>query len=136
MDISPFLEIARLLYDGPWVAERTAALRDVVERRADILHPVTRPILEGGLTRRTVGRIRRLSPARRSAPRGTTLFREHDALLLPTAPFCPTLAEVAVDPIGVNSRLGTYTNFVNLCDLAASRCRQASTARDCRSVKC
>jgi allophanate hydrolase len=118
VDISRFLEIARLLYDGPWVAERTAALRDVVERRPDILHPVTRAILEGGLTRRTVDAFdafHRLAEARRAAE---NLFHEYDALLLPTVSFCPTLAEVAADPIGVNSRLGTYTNFVNLCDLA------------------
>ena len=119
MDISPFLEIARLLYDGPWVAERTAALRDVLETRPDILHPVTRQILEAGLTRRTsdaFDAFHRLAEVRRSAE---NLFREYDALLLPTVPFCPTLAEVAFDPIGVNSQLGTYTNFVNLCDLAA-----------------
>ncbi len=82
----PFLEIARLLYDGPWVAERTAALRDVVERRADILHPVTRTILEGGLTRRTVDAFdafHRLAEVRRAAQ---LLFRDYDALLLPTAP--------------------------------------------------
>ncbi len=120
-DISLFLEIARLLYDGPWVAERTAALRDVVEGRPDILHPVTRTILEGGLARRTVDAFdafHRLAEARRAA---AELFARYDALLLPTAPFCPTLAEVADDPIGVNSRLGTFTNFVNLCDLAAIR---------------
>jgi allophanate hydrolase len=119
VDISLFLEVARLLYDGPWVAERTAALRDVVERRPDILHPVTRTTLESGLARRTVDAFdafHKLAAARRAAE---NLFRDYDALLLPTAPFCPTLAEVADDPIGVNSRLGTYTNFVNLCDLAA-----------------
>ena len=119
VDISLFLEIARLLYDGPWVAERTTTLRDVVEQRPGILHPVTRTILEGGLRRRTVDAFEafhRLAEARRAAQ---LLFRDHDALLLPTASFCPTLAEVAADPIGVNSRLGTYTNFVNLCDLAA-----------------
>jgi allophanate hydrolase len=119
IDISLFLEIARLLYDGPWVAERTAALRDVVEKRPDILHPVTRDILESGLTRRTVDAFDafyRLAEARRTA---ANLFRHYDALLLPTVPFCPTLAEAAADPIGVNNRLGTFTNFVNLCDLAA-----------------
>ncbi|HEY2617730.1 MAG TPA: allophanate hydrolase [Acetobacteraceae bacterium] len=119
VDISLFREIGRLLYDGPWVAERTAALRDVVERRPDILHPVTRAILEGGLSRRTVDAFdafHRLAEARRAVEH---LFCEYDALLLPTAPFCPTLAEVAADPIGVNSQLGIYTNFVNLCDLAA-----------------
>ncbi len=119
VDISIFLEIARLLYDGPWVAERTAGLRDVVMERPDILHPVTRAILQAGLDRRTVDAFdafHRLAEARRVA---ATLFRDYDALVLPTTPFCPTLAEVADDPIGVNSRLGTYTNFVNLCDLAA-----------------
>jgi allophanate hydrolase len=119
VDISLFLEIARLLYDGPWVAERAAALRDAVEQRPDILHPVTRTILEGGLSRRTVDAFdafHRLAEAKRAVD---NLFREYDALLLPTVPFCPTLAELAADPIGVNSQLGTYTNFVNLCDLAA-----------------
>ena len=119
VDISLFLEIARLLYDGPWVAERTAALRDVVEQRPDILHPVTRTIVEGGLRRRTVDAFdafHRLAEARRAAE---LLFRDYDALLLPTTPFCPSLADVAADPVGVNSQLGRYTNFVNLCDLAA-----------------
>jgi allophanate hydrolase len=119
IDISLFLEIARLLYDGPWVAERTAALRDVVETRPDILHPITRSILEGSFARRTIdafAAFHRVAEARRTA---TELFRRFDALLLPTVPFCPTLADVAADPIAVNSRLGMFTNFINLCDLAA-----------------
>ena len=117
--IDTFLSVARLLYDGPWVAERTAALREVVEQRADILFPVTRAILEGGLHRRTVDAFdafHTLALARREA---AELFRRCDALLLPTTQPCPTLAEVAADPVGVNARLGTWTNFVNLCDLAA-----------------
>ncbi len=119
MDIGEFLAIAQLLYDGPWVAERTAALREVIEQRPEILHPVTRAILEGGLTRRTVdafAAFHQLAQARRSAE---LLFARYDALLLPTTMPCPTLAEVEADPIGVNARLGTWTNFVNLCDLAA-----------------
>jgi allophanate hydrolase len=94
VDISLFLEIARLLADGPWVAERTAALRDVVEQRPDILHPVTRTIVEGGLRRHTVDAFdafHRLAEARRAAE---LLFRDYDALLLPTTPFCPSLADV------------------------------------------
>ncbi len=119
VDIAPFLAVARLLYDGPWVAERTAALRDLIENRPDILHPTTRAILAGGLTRRTVDAFdafHQLAQARRLA---TELFSRVDALMLPTAPFTPTLAELAADPVGPNSRLGTFTNFVNLCDLAA-----------------
>ena len=119
VDIATFLAVARLLYDGPWVAERTAALREVVENRPGILFPVTRTILEGGLARRTVDAFdafHTLAQARREA---ADLFGRIDALLLPTTMPCPTLAEVAADPVGVNSRLGTWTNFVNLCDLAA-----------------
>ncbi len=119
VDITPFLEIARLLYDGPWVAERTAALEDVLRDQAEALHPVTRAILEGGQTRRTVDAFHafhKLAQVRRLA---VELFASCDVLLLPTTPYCPTLAELAADPIGPNSRLGTYTNFVNLCDLAA-----------------
>jgi allophanate hydrolase len=117
VDVTAFLAIARLLYDGPWVAERSSALREVIEFRPHILHPVTRAILEAGLARRTIDAFdtfHQLAAARRAAE---TLFETYDALLLPTAPFCPTLAEVEADPIGVNSRLGTFTNFVNLCDL-------------------
>lgn len=119
VDISEFLAIARLLYDGPWVAERTAALREVVMQRPEIVHPVTRRILESGLTRNTVDAFdafHRLALARRAA---AALFQRIDALLVPTAPFCPTLAELDADGIVPNSRLGTFTNFVNLCDLAA-----------------
>jgi allophanate hydrolase len=118
VDVTPFLAIARLLYDGPWVAERSSALREVIETRPEILHPVTRTILEAGLTRLTIDAFdafHQLAQARRAAE---MLFATYDALLLPTAPFRPTLAEVEADPIGVNSRLGAFTNFVNLCDLA------------------
>jgi allophanate hydrolase len=113
------LAIAELLYDGPWIAERTAALREVVETRPDILHPVTRAILEAGLTRRSIDAFdafHQLAEARRIAEK---LFATYDALLLPTVPFRPTLLEVDADPIGVNSRLGAFTNFVNLCDMVA-----------------
>jgi allophanate hydrolase len=119
VDISLFLEVARLLYDGPWVAERTAALREFLMQRPEMLLPVTRGILEAGLTRKSVDAFdafHRVAEARRASE---TLFREYDALMLPTVPMCPTLAEVEADPLGVNSRLGTYTNFVNLCGLAA-----------------
>ena len=119
IDISLFLEIARLLYDGPWIAERTAVLREVVEMRPEILHRVTRSILESGLTRRTVDAFDAFHCLAEARCAADSLFRRYDALLLPTVPFCPALVEVAADPIGANNRLGTFTNFVNLCDLAA-----------------
>jgi allophanate hydrolase len=119
IDISPFLEIARLLYDGPWVAERTAALRDIVTTRPEIMHPVTRAIVEAGLTRLTVDAFDAFHALARARRLASEIFASCDAMLLPTTPFCPTLAELDADPIGPNTRLGTFTNFVNLCDLAA-----------------
>jgi allophanate hydrolase len=119
IDLTPFLEIARLLYEGPWLAERTAALRDIITSRPEIMHPVTRAIVESGLTRLTVDAFDAfhvLAKVRRSA---SELFSRCDALLVPTAPFCPTIAEVTAEPFATNARLGTFTNFVNLCDLAA-----------------
>jgi allophanate hydrolase len=119
IDLAPYLNIARLLYDGPWVAERTAALREIVTTRPEIMHPVTRAITEGGFTRNAVDAFdafHELARVRRLAER---MFEQYDALLLPTAPFCPTLAELEADPIAPNSRLGTFTNFANLCDMAA-----------------
>jgi len=118
IDIAPFLAAARLLYDGPWVAERSAALHAQIVQRPDILHPVTRVILESGLGRSATDAFNAfhlVAATRRLAAR---LFAQFDALLLPTAPFTPSLAEVAADPIKPNSRLGTFTNFVNICDLA------------------
>jgi allophanate hydrolase len=119
VDLEPFLDIARLLYDGPWVAERSAALRGFVTAQPDSLHPVTRTILEGGFGRLTVDAFdafHRLQAVRRLA---AEMFGRIDALLLPTAPFTPTLDALAADGIGPNSRLGLFTNFLNLCDLAA-----------------
>ncbi len=116
VDISAFLGLARLLYDGPWVAERTAALRPMLGRA---LHPVTRAILEGGLSRMAADAFDAFDVQARVRRQAEALFATADVLLLPTAPCWPSLAELAADPIGPNSRLGTYTNFVNLCDLAA-----------------
>jgi allophanate hydrolase len=118
VDLAPFLEIARSLYEGPWIAERTTVLSLILERQPDILLPVTRTILESGLSRlatQAFATFHRLAEVCRLAER---MFCQFDALLLPTAPFCPTLAAVADDPFGPNHRLGTLTNFVNLCDLA------------------
>jgi allophanate hydrolase len=118
-DIAPFLNIACLLYDGPWVAERSAVFEEFLAAQLDAFHPTTRAIFQGGLDRRATDAFRAFHQLASVRQQARALFAECDALLVPTAPFCPTLAELEVDPIGPNSRLGTFTNFVNLCDLAA-----------------
>ena len=117
VDVTPFLTVAKLLYDGPWVAERSAALRAQLAT-PDMLFPATRTILESGMARLAVDAFdafHLLAQVRREAAK---LFAEYDALLLPTVPNCPSLAECEADPLGPNRVLGTFTNFVNLCDLA------------------
>jgi allophanate hydrolase len=114
-----FLDVAAMLYAGPWVAERRAAVGTFMDEQPDALHPVTRAILAGADAHSAVDAFRafyRLAGYRRESE---ATFRDVDALAVPTAPIFPTLADLAVDPVGPNSRLGTYTNFVNLLDLAA-----------------
>jgi allophanate hydrolase len=118
IDLAPFIEAARLLYEGPWVAERTAAVGDFMARRPGDMHPVTRRIIEQGNRQTAVDAFRafyRLAGLRARAHRALDGI---DALMVPTIPAPCTTAEVEADPIGPNSRLGTYTNFVNLLDLA------------------
>lgn len=119
VDIAPFLAVARRLYDGAWVAERSSALRERVTQNPDSLHPVTRAILEGGLGRLTIDAFDDFHAAAEARRLARQLFAGCDALILPTCPGVPSLAALAAEPIAANSRLGTYTNFVNLCDLAA-----------------
>lgn len=119
IDLAPFFAVARLLYEGPWVAERRAAVGSFMDDRPEALHPVTRSILNGAARYTAVDTFNamyRLAELRRAAEQALSAF---DGLAVPTAPIFPTLADLAGDPIGPNSRLGTYTNFVNLLDLAA-----------------
>jgi allophanate hydrolase len=116
-DLEPFYETARLLYEGPWVAERYLVIRNLLASSPDAIHPVTREITAAGsrLTAAdTFAALYRLQALRRIAGRA---FANIDALVLPTAPTAYSTAQVLANPIELNSRLGTYTNFVNLLDL-------------------
>src|SRR5690606_40298873 len=105
-----------LLYGGPWVAERHAAVADFMANDAEEMNPVVRGIIaratDFSATDAYVAEYRRAELAREIQ----TLMQTIDALLVPTAPRLPTLAEVAQDPVTVHSQLGTWTNFVNLAD--------------------
>jgi len=119
VSIAPFLALARRLYDGAWVAERTSALRDMVENHPGSLHPTTRTILEGGLSRLTVDAFDDFHAVAQTRLLSRAMFAKYDLLAVPTAPGIPTLETLAAEPIAANSRCGTYTNFVNLLDLSA-----------------
>ena len=121
IDIEPFYETARLLYEGPWVAERFIATRTLLASQPDAMHPVTREIILGGSRPSAVDAFTafyRLEELRRVADE---VLSQVEALALPTAPTVYTVEQMLGDPIQLNSRLGTYTNFVNLlgmCGLA------------------
>lgn len=116
-DLEPFHETARLLYEGPWVAERYLVIKNLLASAPDSIHPVTREITAAGArltAAETFSALYRLQGLRKIAER---TFANIDALVLPTAPTAYTTAQVLANPIELNSRLGTYTNFVNLLDL-------------------
>jgi allophanate hydrolase len=116
-DMEPFYETARLLYEGPWVAERYLVIRNLLASSPDAIHPVTREIIAPGArltAAETFSALYRLQGMRKIAER---ILSNFDAMVLPTAPTVYTTAQVLADPVLLNSRLGTYTNFVNLLDL-------------------
>ncbi len=119
VDVEPLLQVARMLYESPFVAERLATFGHLLEPDGPHLDPIVRGIVLGarGLPADA------LFEARHKLASLTRIVEQSiagiDALLLPTTPFHPTLAEVAAEPVRVNSRLGTYTNMVNLLDLCA-----------------
>jgi allophanate hydrolase len=117
VDIERFYEAARLLYDGPWVAERYITARSLIASAPESMHPVTREIVLSGARPTAVeafAAFYQLEELRRVSDH---VFRQIDALILPTMPTAYTVEQVLADPIQLNSRLGTYTNFVNLLDL-------------------
>ncbi|OLN87278.1 Urea amidolyase [Colletotrichum chlorophyti] len=119
MDFSPLFKLASLLYEGPWVAERYAAIKDFIEAHEDQMDPTVREIilkannfnaadlfaseyLRQDLTREIEGK-----------------FGNFDAILVPTAPTFPSIEDLSREPIKENANLGTYTNFVNFMDWSA-----------------
>jgi allophanate hydrolase len=120
IDFAPFLETARLLYEGPWVAERYAAIREFIETKPKALFPVTRQIISGATkfsAADTYAALYRLKALQR---RNEGVWDGIDVLLTPTAGTIYTLAEVEAEPVKCNSNLGYYTNFMNLLDLSAT----------------
>lgn len=119
VDTREIFAAAALLYDGPWVAERRAALGDFFDTHAADMDPSVRTIIGAAERFDGVSAFEgqyRLAGHQAAARR---LFENVHALMVPTTPKHPTIAEVLRDPIVVNSQLGLYTNFANLLDFAA-----------------
>ena len=119
IDYGLFAEAARLLYGGPFVAERFAAVGAFLRQRGDEADPTVRAIIEAGADLSAADLFaaeHKLAALKASVD---TLWPTLDALLLPTAPTTYTVEAITAEPIALNAKLGTYTNFVNLLDCAA-----------------
>jgi len=114
-----FTEAAKLLYEGPWVAERWAAVGDFVEKHREAVFPVTLKILEDSKGWDAASAFKAQYRLRELAREAEAVWKSVDVLLLPTTPRLYTVAENLAEPFGTNATLGRYTNFMNLLDLAA-----------------
>jgi len=119
IDMEPLKEAAQLLYSGPWVAERTAAMAGILADNPGAVDATVRAVVEPGAAMSAVdlfNGIYRLAELKRQAD---TLWTEIDMLAFPTTGTTYRVAELLAAPVALNSNLGFYTNFVNLLDMAA-----------------
>ncbi|WP_163851621.1 amidase family protein [Pseudooceanicola aestuarii] len=120
IDMTPYLTAARMLYDGPFIAQRYANFGDRFDADETALCPATREILSWGrkYTARDVFKAQYVVAGYKQQIR--QLFRDVDLLVTPTSPTTYTIAALLADNIALNAKMGTYTNFVNLLDLPAA----------------
>ena len=119
LDITFLDEAATLLYNGPWVAERTAAIEDLLVHQPDAIDPTVREVVEPGLS---IGAVEAFRGAYRMAEykrQADLMWESVDALAFPTTGTTYRIKELAEAPVALNSHFGKYTNFVNLLDMAA-----------------
>jgi allophanate hydrolase len=121
LDFGLLHEVAALLYEGPWVAERHAVVRQLLAEQPDALDDTVRRVIERAATFSATDAFSGQYKLRELSARAADLWQQIDLLLVPSAPGHPRFSEVDADPLGVNAALGRYTNFVNLlgwCALA------------------
>ncbi len=118
-DMAPFDVVARLLYSGPWVAERYAIVKTMLEQQPEQMDPTVLEVIEAAQRYNAVDAFAARYKLENLRKQIAPLWHEVDVLMVPTAPTCPTRAAVAEAPVARNSELGRFTNFVNLLGLSA-----------------
>ncbi|HEX4121772.1 MAG TPA: allophanate hydrolase [Verrucomicrobiae bacterium] len=119
IDYAPFRETGKLLYDGPWVAERLAEFGDFLARTSSGIHPVTRAIIEGAKRYSAVDFFAASYHLEKLRARARDQWAKIDMLLVPTTGTIYKITEIEADPVELNSKLAYYTNFANLLDCCA-----------------
>ena len=119
IDFAPFIETANLLYEGPWVVERYAAIKDFFDAKPDSIFPITKQIINNAKkfsAADTYNAMYQLKALQRDA---NSVWQNIDVMVTPTAGTVYTILQAQADPIQTNTNLGYYTNFMNLLDMAA-----------------
>jgi allophanate hydrolase len=119
IDYAPFAAAAKLLYEGPWIAERYAAIRDYLDAHPGNIHPVTHQIITTARNFSAVDAFEAQYHLQALKQRCAEEWQNMDVLVVPTTGTIHTLQAVAAAPVARNTELGYYTNFVNLLDLVA-----------------
>jgi len=119
LDFEPFVAAAKLLYEGPWVAERYSVAGTLMETHPDAVLPVIRAVLAQARSASALDTFRAQYRLQELKATCDAMLETLDCVLTPTIPRPVTLDELARDPVGANSLLGHYTNFMNLLDYAA-----------------
>ena len=119
VDFSPFFEAAKLLYGGPWMSERLAAIEEFFGANPEALHPVTRELIAGAARYTAVDAYRAFYRLEELKCEARLAWQDIDYMAVPTTPTVYTISDVKAEPVTLNANLGMYTNFVNLLDLCA-----------------
>ncbi len=119
VDFAPFRAAGALLFDGPWIAERAAAIGAFVQEHPEAVLPVIRSVLGSAARWNAVDMFAALHRRQALKREVEQIFTSIDALVVPTAGTSFTIAEMEAEPVERNTMLGFYSYFVNLLDLCA-----------------
>ncbi|MEQ1487581.1 MAG: allophanate hydrolase [Methylotenera sp.] len=119
IDFAPFIETAQLLYEGPWVAERYAAIKEFFDAKPEAIFPTTYKIISNAVKFNAADTFNAMYKLKALQRKAEAVWLDIDVLVTPTAGTIYTIAEVQADPVQTNTNLGYYTNFMNLLDMAA-----------------
>jgi allophanate hydrolase len=119
IDFKVFRDAAELLYSGPWLAERVAAVGEFLKLGLEGVNPVVKDVILAGEKYSAADAHRSAYRLEALKQQAASEWQRLDVLALPTTATIYTRDAVMADPIRLNTNLGFYTNFVNLMDLAA-----------------
>jgi len=118
IDFTIFINAAKLLYEGPWVAERYVAIESLISKKPEALLPVINTIIGSAEDKLATDVFKAEYQMQVYRSKAKEILSQFDFLLTPTAGTIYTIDEVNADPIKLNSNLGYYTNYMNLLDCA------------------